>query len=221
MTIETLSEKLFKRHCESRGVPYRRIPETGCKVADFEVYLNSSTVVAEVKQFDPNSSDIARESLSSGELADGTNSPANRLRNLLSDAYRQIKPYSKQGIPGIVICYNNAGLINYIDNFTVTRAMFGGMAIYLGLGKDGIIRNTGQGFTRQRKVTRNTCRGLSAVCVLTGPKNGHTKLVAYHNPYAINPLTPDLLKSIADRQFGYVDPHGQSNPSFLAHELEV
>jgi hypothetical protein len=99
--------------------------------------------------------------------------------------------------------------------------MFGGMAMYIALGQDGVIHQTGQGFTGQRKVTRNTCRGLSTICVLSTPTRDTTKLVAYHNPYASNPLPPDLLRDLADAQFGYTDPHGQLNPRFLAHELEV
>lgn len=221
MTTETLSEKLFKQHCAARGVPCRRIPETGHKVADFEISLQSAIAVAEIKQLDPNERDLAREAIPLGKLAGAGYAPTGRLRNVLSDAYRQIKPYSLQGIPGVVVCYNNAGGLNFIDNFTVTRAMFGGMAVYIALDQDGVIHHTGQGFTGQRKVTRNTCRGLSAVCVLTTPSKDTTKLIAYHNPYASNPLPPVALRDLADAQFGYIDPHGHINPQLLAHELEA
>ena len=190
-------------------------------MADFELQLSTGLAVAEIKQFDPNQQDVARESTPPGQLMGAGYAPTKRLRNLLSDAYRQIKPYAAHGIPAIVVCYNNAGAMNWIDNFTVTRAMFGGMAAYLALGQDGIIHHTGQGFTDQRKVTRNTCRGLSAVCVLSTPSSNETKLVAYHNPYAANPLLPRALRALADKQFGYNDPHAGRNVDLLAHELEV
>jgi len=220
VTVETISETLFKQHCAERGVLCRRIPEDGRKVADFELELSCGLAVVEIKQLDPNESDRAREALPPGKLAGAGYAPAGRVRNILGSAYRQIKPYAAAGQPGIVVCYNNAGGINHIDNFTITRAMFGGMAVYLGLGQDGIIHQTGQGFTDNRRVTRNTCRGLSAVCVLSTPSRDSTKLVVYHNPYASHPLPPSALRTLAEAQFGYDDPHG-ANPQFLAHELEV
>lgn len=221
MTVETLSEALFKQHCASRGVECRRIAEGATKVADFELSLASGTTIAEVKQLDPNKHDLAREAaMRDGQVGSG-HAPTSRLRNVLADAYKQIKPYSSRGLPAIVVCYNNAGALTFIDNFTVTRAMFGGMAVYIALGEDGCIHQTGQGFTGQRKVTRNTCRGISAVCALSTPFKGTTKLVAYHNPYAANPLLPQELHCLADAQFGYYDPHAGRSVELLAHELEV
>lgn len=221
MTVETLSEALFKEHCTARGVPWHRIEEGEKKVADFELSLHGGTAIAEVKQLDPNKQDLAREAaMRAGEVGSG-HAPSGRLRNLLADAYQQIKPYSSRGLPAIVICYNNAGILNHIDNFTVTRAMFGGMAAYVALGQDGHIHHTGQGFTGQRKVTRNSCRGISAVCTLSTPAKGITKLIAYHNPYAANPLSPHALRTLADAQFGYDDPHAGRNVQLLAYELEV
>jgi len=219
VTVETISENLFKKHCAERGVPCRRIPEDGRKVADFELTLGCGLAVAEIKQLDPNECDLAFEALPHGTVGSGY-APVGRIRNLLSSAYLQIKPYAAAGQPGIVVCYNNAGGLNYIDNYTLTRAMFGGMAVYLGLNHDGVIHQTGQGFTDNRKVTRNTCRGLSAVCVLSTPGRDSTKLVVYHNPYASHPLPPSALRALADAQFDYDDPHG-TNPQFLAHELEL
>ena len=221
MTVETLSEALFKRHCGARGVVFRRIEEDGGKVADFELSLESGIAVAEIKQLDPNEQDLAREAaMREGQVGSGL-APAGRLRSLLGSAYSQIKPYAVRGIPAMVVCYNNAGILTHLDNFTVTRAMFGGMAAYIALGSDGYIHHVGQGFTGQRKVTRNTCRGLSAVCVLSTPTRDTTRLVAYHNSYATNPLPPAALRKLADCQFGYNDPHAGKRVQLLAHELEV
>jgi len=221
VTVETRSEALFKQHCEVHGVSYRRIQENGRKVADFELDLPSGVAVVEIKQLDPNERDLAREALPPGTVAGAVIAPSGRLRNLLSDAYLQIKPYGDRGIPGMIVCYNNAGGINHIDNFSVTRAMFGGMAVYLALGHDGVIHHTGQVFTGQRKVTLTSFRALSAVGVLSTPTRDSTKLRMYHNPYASNPLPVGALQKLADEQFGYSDPHGARNPEFLAHKLDV
>lgn len=221
MTVETLSETLFKQHCDAREVQYRCIEEGTTPVADFEVLLASGTVIAEVKQFNENNHDVATNTaMRDGHVGSGY-APRARLRNLLSGAYRQIKPYASRGLPAIVVCHNSAGPLNHIDNFTVTRAMFGGMAAYIALGQDGCIHHTGQGFTGQRLVTRNSCRGLSAVCVLSTPTMDTTRLVAYHNPYATNPIAPETLRGFADSQFGYEDPHAGRNVQLLAEPIEI
>lgn len=221
MTVETLSEVLFKKHCAERGIPCRRIEEGQKKVADFELSLDCGLVVAEIKQMDPNEEDRARQSLPPGTIRGAGYGPTTRVRNMLSDAYGQIKSYAAAGLPGIVVCYNNAGGVNHIDNFTVTRAMFGEMAVNLALGKDNVIHHAGRMFTGKRKVTRNTLRGLSAVCVLSAPSKGETQLIVYHNPYASCPLALHALGELADDQFGYDDPHGMLNPIFLAKKLEM
>ena len=222
MSVRTLSEQLFEQHCETRGIACQRIDEDGTKVADYSLQLAAREIVAEIKQIDPNQNDLAREARPPGTLVGMVVSPAPRVRNLLASAYRQIKPYAAKSIPGIVVCYNNAGFLTYIDNFTVTRAMLGGTAVRLALDQEGIIRRVGQQFTGGRTATRNTCRGLSAVCVLSTPSRGATKLVAYHNPYASNPIDPAELVSLANEQYGYGhDPHGDPYTQLLAHRLEV
>ena len=222
MSVRTVSEQLFEQHCDTRSIARERIDEDGKKVADYRLPLSIGEIVAEIKQLDPNKDDLAREALPSGTLTGMVVSPARRVRGLLASAYLQIKPYASKGIPGIVVCYNNAGFLTYIDNFTVTRAMLGGTAVRLALDQAGVIRHVGQQFTGGRTATRNTCRGLSAVCVLSTPARDKTKLVAYHNPYASNPIAPSALTVLADEQYGYGrDPHGDPYTQLLAHRLEV
>lgn len=220
MSIETISERLFKQHCTDRGVPCVRIEETTYRVPDYELMIGSSTVFAEVKQLDPNERDRAREAVPAGQLVGSAISPYKRVRNLLGEAYAQLRPYARKGHPTIVVCYNNAGILNFIDNFTITRAMFGGMAVRISLEPDGVIRPTGQGFTGGRKVTRNSCRGLSAICVLTALPRNETKLIAYHNPYATNAISPDSMRRLADSQFGYADPHSGWNVDLFPFEIQ-
>lgn len=89
MAVETLSETLFKQHCKAREVKCGRIDEGTTSVADFEVTLHGVTVIAEVKQLDPNEHDVAREAaMRDGHVGSG-HAPTGRLRNLLSGAYRR------------------------------------------------------------------------------------------------------------------------------------
>ena len=222
MSVRTISEKLFEDHCASRGILIARIPENGMKVADFSLTLPSGQMVAEIKQLDPNKDDLARMSAPPGSFFGPVLAPARRVRGLLADAYRQVRQYGAAGTPALVVCYNNAGFLRRIDNYTVTRAMLGGTAVKIALDQAGVIRHVGQQFTGGRTVTRNTCRAISAVCVLTAVATDRTELVAYHNPYASNPIDPSMLSPLADAQFAYeADPHLDPFTQLLAQRLEV
>jgi len=218
MTVQTISEQLFEQHCASRSVHLRRIQQSAQQEPDYEVLLCPASVIAEIKQMDANSRDLSRELLEECQEQGMGLAPVKRVREMIASGYPQLKRYSKLGFPGMLVTYNNAGLVNYIDQFTVTKAMFGSPGLYFALDQGGVIRMTGQGFGGGRKVTRNTCRALSALCVLSTGGPAVTRLDVYHNPYATIPIAPSLLSSLADRQFAYGDPHGKSplvTPSLL------
>ena len=210
MSGRTISELIFEQHCARRGVEVRRIPESTHREPDYEVYLEGGSIVAEIKQMDPNERDRTRE-LQWNEEDDGMAvAPADRVRGMLASGYPQLKRYAKMGCPGVLVTFNNAGHVNYIDDFTVTKAMFGSPHVAFSIGQDRILRFRGHGFGGGRRVTRNTCRALSALCVLIGGSSGASELHVYHNPYADLPIDPKQLAVLADSQYVYDDPHGLS-----------
>ena len=122
--------------------------------------------------------------------------------------YRQLKTAAREGQPCLLIIYNNSGFLNFIDSFTVTTAMFGSYGVRLGLAKTGEVRETGRGFMGNRRLTRNTCKRLSAIGVLKDARSGSLRLEVYHNPFALVPIEPHLMKLLATSQFLHPNPHG-------------
>jgi hypothetical protein len=207
MSEPTISETLFEKLCEGRAISITKIPEGAEKTADFEIVVGGASIVAEVKQLDSNEHDIEMESrYEHGELSDGVVAKTTRVRDLIAKAYLQLKSYSNRGKPCIIVLFNNSFWPNYIDQFTVTSAMFGNFGVHLALSASREIQISGHGFLGKRKMTRNSLRGVSAVCVLSGiDENLH--LTAYHNPFATNPLTIEQLAHFADVQYLHESPH--------------
>lgn len=54
----------------------------------------------------------------------------------------------------MIVVYNNSGEWNWIDTFTVAKAMFGSYGIVLGLQPDQKMDEIGRGYHGQRKVQR-------------------------------------------------------------------
>jgi hypothetical protein len=220
MSIATVSEQFFEAHCSSRRIRFRRLPEGTSRQPDYELLLCPGSVIAEVKQIDPNETDLSPEVLRQCQEQGYGLAPVDRVRGLIDSGYPQLKPYAQRGFPCILIAYNNAGLVNYIDEHTVTKAMFGPLFLHFQFGPSDGVRWTGTGFGGGRKVTRNTCRSLSALCVLETGSPGVSRLHVYHNPYADVPANPTQLASVADFQYVYDDPH-QNRSLFGPRLLEV
>ncbi len=209
----TKSEALFADLCATRKVPCGRIAEGTTRIADYEVTLGRVLVYVEVKQLDPNEKDRkVKDQLDAGRIA-LTMAPTRRVRDQIAKAYNQLKSYGKRGHPCMVVLFNNAGFLSNIDSFTVTSAMFGSFGFRLALDGSQTIRVSGHGFLGGRKLTRNTCRGISAVCVLEANGPEGLRLTAYHNPFATNQIEPTALALLATTQLRHDDPHtGQFVP---------
>lgn len=221
VAILTKSESLFADLCAARKVPCVRIEEGINRTADYEVTLDRLSVCVEVKQLDVNGADRrAKEKMKAGYVA-GAVAPTRRVRDHIAKAYNQLKACCKRGHPCLIVLFNNAGTLSYIDSFTVTSAMFGGFGFRLALDDSQTIRVSGRGFLGGRKLTRNTCRGISAVCVLESSGPQGLRLTAYHNPYATNPIEPTVLAFLATSQLRHDDPHTGHFVPLLPRVVEV
>lgn len=208
MTQATISENLFEQLCTARNVPCKRIPRAFGKTPDYEVVLGAQHVAVEVKQLDPNPADHrVNRALDETSDTDGVIAPAHRLRNQIAIGYRQLKAAARAGQPCLLVVYNNAGFLNFIDSFSVTTAMFGTYGIHLGLTQAGEVCETGRGFMGRRRLTRDERKLLSAIGVLVDTQNRGLCLEAYHNPFALDPIEPRVMALLATAQFRHPNPH--------------
>ena len=200
MRTTTISEELFERLCFEHDIFPRRIPEGTGETADYEIVLRQIKVVVEVKQLDRTPPDAA--------IA-GVIAPSDWIRKQIGDSYSQLENCSAGRKPTMLVLYNNAGALCWIDSFTVSTAMFGDFGMKLGLrtvpqSEVIVVR---QGFLGGRKVTKDTCRSLSVVAVMELSDRDGITVVRYHNPFASVPLIPEALAGFVRAQFVHRAPH--------------
>lgn len=207
MSLPTVSEGLFEKLCIEKGLVYNRIPEDSEKTADYFVLIGALTLVVEVKQLDPNDEDKKLSALWGTPNCPAIESPSNRVQGLLEDGYPQVKRSSKGQYPTMIVVYNNSGPWNWIDTFTVSKAMFGLFGFVYSIGPNYSITVNGHGYFGKRKLTKNSFRHLSVVGILkeTGPQQ--IVLNCYHNPFAKRPIYPNSLILLSDEQYIHPNPH--------------
>ena len=198
----------FEALCAAQEVSYERLPVGAQRTPDYEIFLGGQRVIVEVKQLDPNKQDKEINHASdSGTATPNVISPTQRLRRKISDGYKQLKSAARKGQPCLLVLYNNAGLLAFIDSFAITTAMFGTFGVRLGRAKTGEVREVGRGFMENRRLTRNTCKVLSAIGVLDDMSGDISCLKLYHNPFALVPIEPAVMGLLAISQFRHPDPH--------------
>lgn len=204
MSVPTRSDLLFERLCVDRGLVPRRIPVGNGKTADYKLDLGSVTLIVEVKEKEADGdSDLGA---SESENEDGVVAPSRWVKKQIGDSYKQLKNSANEVHPTLLVLYNNAGLLHFIDDFSVSKGMFGTMGIKLALSQ-GEVAAVGQGFYGGRKLTKDSSRSLSAVGVIKEAADDRVELVAYHNPYACIPIQPAVLAKIASEQYVHPAPH--------------
>jgi hypothetical protein len=57
MDMMTISEVLFERFCQERGIECRRVETTETRTPDYEIRLASGPAAVEVKQLEPGTDD--------------------------------------------------------------------------------------------------------------------------------------------------------------------
>ena len=219
----TISERLFESLCYHREIPCQRIPTAKHSTPDYEIVLGAKRVFVEVKQLDPNADDIQHnQALATipNNVIGPVDCPAPRVREQIARAYRQLKTAARNGEPCLLVIYNNSGPLNYIDEFTVTTAMFGRYGVRFGLARTGYIREIGRGFMGDAKLTRNTCKALSAVGILEGRQSGVLSLDVYHNPFALTPIELAIIAPLATSQFRHPNPHTGNFVSWEPAQIE-
>jgi len=219
----TISELNFEKLCATKGFECERIPESNVKTADYRLSLDAVTIITEVKQLDPNEEDKKLSDVWGTPQSPGTGmvAPSDRVQGLLNDGYSQIKRSADGKWPAMIVVYNNSGSWNWIDTFTVAKAMFGSYGIVLGLKPDQTIDEIGRGYLGQRKVTKDSFRSLSAVGVLESRDGGLLKFSCYHNPFASMPIEPGVLATLADVQYTHPNPHDRGFVPWKPKRIEA
>lgn len=199
----TLSEYLFERFCDERGIPFGRIPEAKTKTPDYELFPASTPVVVEVKEIERNDDELESERLA-GERGWGdavSHVPGDRLRLKIAAASKQIKARAAGMHPSLLVVF---GLeIPHLDSYNVRVAMYGLEQVHFAVPRpgQGSPYATGMSYGPKRKMTRTDNTSIGAIGVLVMNSYVDIRLIVYHNRYAALPLPVTLLAQYDVSQF--------------------
>ena len=206
--MRTESESLFEKLCIIKRIKFEPIPiEENLRTPDYRIWLNSIKVIVEVKQMELNKDDLQFiEKISKGiEVPNGFRGTGHlRIRNLIDDAYPQLKNFTNDLHPSLIVACDLTKGLSHLENEDVLNAMYGDEVVIISdTSKNSEeVNPTRHKFGGNRKVTKGTKRSLSAVALLEFNEFNETvRLEVFHNIHASIPLDPQVAWQIADRQF--------------------
>lgn len=200
MNRTTSEAALFEHFCARSGVACTSISAaaspTGQRSPDYELAIGDLTLIAEVKQIDPNPEEMQkwRKHQVDRTTMVFNDDPRSRIRDKLSDANAALRVRCGNR-PGLVVLYNNVffrpSLISPID---IMAAMYGKMGVtFLPSEDPGIPPELQARLLGDRGVGPSSNTSISAVCVLRGDPADPT-LDVFRNHYAAVPLETGHLR---------------------------
>lgn len=212
--MKTQSEAIFERYCDLNSYDYERIPAGSAHgpTPDYRVHRNRISVIVEIKELCPNDDDLfqAREFEKHGESESG-DIPGRRVNLAIGRAAKQLKKYSDEDLPCVLLLYDNAVDVDgrrlypkgsLLGPASIDFGMYGQASWKIALSRDRA-KLASKGFTRDgdRQLTHEQRRYISAVSVLTGCYDDSPCIFTYHNFFAERPLPTSLFRSSRDRHF--------------------
>lgn len=195
------SEELFEKWCSQNAWIYERIQEGLERTPDYRISIGNIKIYAEVKEIVANEeekkviSDLAEKGVSDGYGGE----PGKTVREKIKESYSQIKRFTEpENCSGILVLYNNSGMVGLgrIDHYDVLTGMFGLQTVPVSFSKDPSSEPVfGPDFLGPKKsVTPERNRYLSGILTLYEHYEKGLMVFFYHNPYAIFPIEPNLIK---------------------------
>lgn len=197
--MSTTSESLFEELCQRAGLRFERVPTAdGQQSPDYVVWLGGQRVIAEIKQFDPNSKEEDdAEARARGEVfVQGPKLPGDRVRSAIRKAAPQLKALSCGREPTMVVVYNATDVSLHTMPEAVAMAMEGIEVVSVHVPHDPSVSPT-LGESRsgpKRMMTPEHNTTVSAVGVLCWNWDRELQLAVYHNRYARHPIDPDAIQ---------------------------
>lgn len=197
----TLSERIFQEKILELGFEIRRIPESpkSGKAPDFEIITHQSRIIAEVKEITANDEDVKSiKGLHNGETVVHSSVPGERVRRAIRSGSKQLRAYGTERDVKLLVVMQNiqfegktGGFVPmfYTASSDIDIAMFGFLTVTASLGQNKSVTPDHSG--KGRTTTKEEKNYLSAICVISDPKS--RQLIFYHNPFAVNPLDPNLF----------------------------
>jgi hypothetical protein len=171
---------------------------------DFVVRLGLHRLAAEIKQVDPNPSDLEQaRRFHAGGIASFGGEPGARLRDHIKEASAQLRALTQCRWPGIAVLYDNTALSAYVDSYHIKAAMDGLEQLVFQSSAEyrPLSHFLGWRSGPKRRLTPSTGNAVSAVAHLRRGPDGTPHIDIYHNEHALAPLDATIWRTGQSRHF--------------------
>lgn len=195
--MKTKSERLFEDFLAANALAYERIQEDSTARPDYRVYFGGTKIIFEVKELsrddnfgvvkDPTYPHIKSSSRTTGE----------HIRRKIESSKRQVQFGANQGIPSILLIYNNIDEVFQdfgTEPMDFTAAMYGAYTILINR-ETQIASDWFNGKDRMFQQNKNT--SFSAVGHLSD-RGGNTGVCLYENVFAKVKMPYEQLPACID-----------------------
>ena len=203
----TKSELLFEKFCQVRCIPYERISPGAVKTPDYNIYVDKTKIIIEVKEIDAN----AEEQQKIKEFdRQGTiiikSRLGKRIRDKITDAAGKFKEAGQNGHPSILVLHNKVRLYKHTSPSDILAGMYGQLYFPVS-GNPGESLKIGEMKSGpKKKMTRDVNTSISAVGVLEDSSSEDSHFSIYHNFHAKVRLDPLLLSRFNVKSYWVNDP---------------
>jgi hypothetical protein len=127
ITERTDSERIFEQFLRDNGIAFERVIETDSPRPDYAVTASGAKLLFEIKELDED------ENFSLEPLVGISRTMGDHIRRKIAAARRQVKFGAAQGIPSILLVYNNIDPLHLFgtEDMDFITAMYGEYTVLL------------------------------------------------------------------------------------------
>lgn len=187
---KTISEKIFENFLQENKLAFIKIKEGESPSPDYMVEIGDLKIVFEVKELSKD------DNFKTGQFLLSSRTVGEHIRKKILSAKKQIQVSAKEGIPSILLIYNDIDPMHLFgtENMDFICAMYGEYTVSIDKNNGKIVdsyHDRNQSFA----ISKNT--SFSAVGRLA-PISGGMKVTLFENVFAKNKIEFSKLPSCFD-----------------------
>lgn len=177
MTQKTIGEAIFEEFCRCHSVSFEKIKEKEEPTPDYRICLDGLVMIVEIKQID----DDANFTNHVGSRTVGAH-----VRAKINDARKQLKVAARDGVPAILLIYNNLDPFQLFgtESHDFISAMYGELTIVIDRNSKTVsdsFHGRNQSFREGKNDTFSAVGGIYK-------KQNDVTVEIYENAYAKYPI---------------------------------
>ena len=181
--MKTKSESLFEGFLATNNLPFEEIKVDTTPRPDYRVSVGGGEIIFEIKEMAEDGNFGVVKDPACPQIKSNSRTLGDHIRRRIKDSKKQIQFGADQGIPSILLIYNNIDPVSQdfgTELMDFTAAMYGAYAILI----NGETRTTSDWFNgKDRMLREGQNTSFSAVGHLCD-RGGRTTVTLYENVFA-------------------------------------